>query len=90
MSEQWRRSFKWPAGPWYAFIGLAATRIVVLAHWPSGAAAGFIQGLLVERKHPADQAFSPSEAIAGTNVHQLQPMNRQASKLGASFAIAST
>lgn len=38
-----------PAALWPTFIGLAAARIVVLAHWPSGVLAGFLGGVLVER-----------------------------------------
>lgn len=43
------RSTRWPAALWFTTVGLAATRVAALAHWPSGVAAGFIGGLAVER-----------------------------------------
>jgi len=39
----------YPAALWSAAFGLAAARVAMLAHWPSGVALGFIGGVAVER-----------------------------------------
>lgn len=38
-----------PPWLWSAFGALAMTRVAALAHWPSGVAAGFAAGVVVER-----------------------------------------
>jgi undecaprenyl-diphosphatase len=43
------QTVKWPSGLWSTAIALAAARVAVLAHWPSGVALGFAGGVAVER-----------------------------------------
>ena len=38
-----------PAAIWSGALVLAAARVVILAHWPSGVALGFVGGVAVER-----------------------------------------
>ncbi|MGX1744627.1 phosphatase PAP2 family protein [Bosea sp. NPDC055353] len=42
------RSVRGPAGLWSASAVLAAARVAILAHWPSGVAVGFVGGVAIE------------------------------------------
>jgi len=49
----------WRSAVWSLFVGLASTRTVMLAHWPSGVAVGFAVGVLVEHSSRLIRRFRP-------------------------------